>query len=44
MSFRTLEEIKRLRKKYHLNQKELAQRGDVSQSLIATVEGGTVEP
>ncbi len=44
MSFRTLDEIKRLRKKYHLNQKELAQRADVSQSLIAKVEAGTVEP
>lgn len=39
-----LTEIKHLRKKYHLNQKELAQRAGVSQSLIAKIEAGTVEP
>lgn len=39
-----LAEIKHLRKKYHLNQKELAQRAGVSQSLIAKIEAGTVEP
>ena len=44
MTFRNLEEIKRLRKKYHLNQKELARRANVSQSLIAKIEAGTVEP
>jgi predicted transcriptional regulator len=44
MTFRSLNEIKRLRKKFHLNQKELADRAGVSQSLIAKVEAGTVEP
>ena len=44
MTFRSLEEIKKLRKKFHLNQKELAERAGVSQSLIAKIEAGTVEP
>ncbi|MBI4152331.1 CBS domain-containing protein [Candidatus Woesearchaeota archaeon] len=44
MNFRDLTEIKQLRRKYHLNQKELAQRAEVSQSLIAKVEAGKVEP
>src|SRR3989344_8683891 len=44
MSFRNLTEIKQLRRKYHLNQKELAQRAEVSQSLIAKIEAGKVEP
>lgn len=40
----SLEGIKLLRKKYHLNQKELAERAGVSQSLIAKIESGTVDP
>lgn len=44
MAFRSLDEIKKLRKKYHLNQQELAQRAGVSQSLIAKIESGKVEP
>ncbi|MBI2102471.1 CBS domain-containing protein [Candidatus Woesearchaeota archaeon] len=44
MAFQNLTEIKSLRKRYHLNQKELAQRAGVSQSLIAKIEAGTVEP
>ncbi len=39
-----LEEIKRLRKKYHLTQKELADKANVSQSLIAKVEAGLLDP
>lgn len=39
-----LEEIKRLRKKYNLTQKELSNLSGVSQSLIAKVEAGKVEP
>lgn len=41
---KSLEEIKRLRKKYGINQKELATRSGVSQSLIAKIEAGKVEP
>ena len=41
---RQLEEIKRLRRKYNLSQKDLAFRSGVSQSLIAKVEAGKVEP
>ena len=41
---RSLNEIKRLRKKYGLNQKELADKAGVSQSLIAKIEAGKVEP
>tara|TARA_Y100000310_G_C20479672_1_gene714080 strand:- start:190 stop:738 length:549 start_codon:yes stop_codon:yes gene_type:complete len=41
---RSLTEIKHLRKKYHLNQKELAEKAGVSQSLIAKIEAGKVEP
>ncbi len=44
MQFRTLTEIKTLRKKYHLNQKELARQANVSQSLIAKVEAGKIDP
>ncbi|MBI2112621.1 CBS domain-containing protein [Candidatus Woesearchaeota archaeon] len=44
MDSRSLEEIKKLRKKYEINQKELASRAGVSQSLIAKIEAGTVEP
>ncbi|MBI2668218.1 CBS domain-containing protein [Candidatus Woesearchaeota archaeon] len=40
----TLEQIKRLRKKYHLNQKELADKAGVSQSLIAKIEAGKLDP
>lgn len=39
-----LDEIKRLRVKYNLNQKELAERAGVSQSLIAKIEAGKIEP
>ena len=39
-----LNEIKRLRKKLDLNQKELAQQAGVSQSLIAKIEAGKIEP
>ncbi len=41
---RQLTEIKTLRKKYGLNQKELATTAGVSQSLIAKIEAGKVEP
>ena len=41
---RSLTEIKTLRKKYNLNQKELAEKANVSQSLIAKIEAGKVEP
>jgi predicted transcriptional regulator len=41
---RQLTEIKRLRRKYNLSQKDLAFRSGVSQSLIAKVESGKVEP
>ena len=39
-----LDEIKRLRKKYHLTQYELAKRSGVSQSLIAKIEAGLLDP
>ena len=39
-----LDQIKRLRKKLDLNQKELANRAGVSQSLIAKIEAGKIEP
>ena len=39
-----LSEIKRLRKKLEINQKELAVRAGVSQSLIAKIEAGKIEP
>jgi len=39
-----LAQIRTLRKKYNLGQKELALRSGVSQSLIAKIESGTVEP
>lgn len=44
MFINNLEEIRNLRRKYHLNQKELAVRAGVSQSLVAKIEAGTVEP
>jgi predicted transcriptional regulator len=40
----SLQEIKKLRKKLGINQKELADKAQVSQSLIAKIEAGTVEP
>lgn len=39
-----LSSIKNLRKKYTISQKELAQRANVSQSLIAKIESGKIEP
>ena len=39
-----LDEIKRIRKRHGLNQKELAEKADVSQSLIAKIEAGKIEP
>lgn len=39
-----LDQIKALRQKYNLNQKELANRAGVSQSLIAKIEAGKVDP
>lgn len=39
-----LNQIKRLRNKHNLNQKELAERAGVSQSLIAKIEAGKIEP
>ena len=39
-----LEEIKQIRKKYGLTQSELAKRSGVSQSLIAKIEAGRLDP
>ena len=39
-----LEEIKNIRKKLGLTQFQLAQRADVSQSLIAKIESGRLDP
>ena len=39
-----LNEIKRIRKKHGLNQKELADLANVSQSLIAKIEANKIEP
>src|SRR3989344_2033203 len=39
-----LMEIKRMRNKYNLTQKELAHKAEVSQSLIAKIESGKMEP
>src|SRR3989344_7110106 len=44
MAYSLLEEIKNLRKKFNLNQKELAERAGVSQSLIAKIEAGKIDP
>jgi len=41
---RSLEEIKHLRNKHHLTQKQLAQQAGVSQSLIAKIEAGELDP
>ncbi|MHA1431033.1 MAG: helix-turn-helix domain-containing protein, partial [Candidatus Freyarchaeota archaeon] len=40
----TPEDIKRLRKKVGLTQTELAEKAGVSQSLIARIESGSVDP
>ncbi len=40
----SLESIKTVRKRYHLNQKQLAEKAGVSQSLIAKIESGKVDP
>jgi predicted transcriptional regulator len=39
-----LRSIKRIRKTYNLSQKELAERSEVSQSMIAKIEAGKIEP
>ena len=39
-----LEEIKKIRKKLELTQTELADRAGVSQSLIAKIEAGRIDP
>lgn len=39
-----LEEIKQIRKKYNLTQSDLAKRSGVSQSLIAKIEAGRIDP
>ena len=39
-----LEEIKQIRKKYNLTQSDLANRSGVSQSLIAKIEAGRLDP
>ena len=39
-----LEEIKKIRKKLGLTQTELANRSGVSQSLIAKIEAGRIDP
>jgi len=44
MQLPDLSEIKKLRRKLNLNQTQLAQKSNVSQSLIARVEAGTVDP
>ena len=40
----TLEEIKEIRKKFGLTQGDLAKRANVSQSLIAKIEAGRIDP
>ena len=39
-----LEEIKKIRKSLGLTQAELAKRADVSQSIIAKIESGSIDP
>ena len=39
-----LKDIKKIRKKFNLTQIELAQRSGVSQSMIAKIESGHLEP
>ena len=39
-----LEEIREIRKKFGLTQSELAKRAGVSQSLIAKIESGRIDP
>ena len=39
-----LEEIKKIRKKLGMTQTELANRAGVSQSLIAKIESGRIDP
>ena len=39
-----LKDIKGLRKKFNLTQHDLAKRADVSQSLIAKIEAGRIDP
>lgn len=44
MSLPTPEELKQMRKRAGLTQKELAKKAGVSQSLIARIESGSVDP
>jgi predicted transcriptional regulator len=44
MTLYPLEEIKIMRKRHSLNQTELAKKAGVSQSLIAKIEAGKVDP
>ena len=41
---RAINEIKTLRRKFHLTQKELADKAGVSQSLVAKIEAGRQDP
>ncbi len=44
MTIYNLSHIKSLRRKYHLTQKQLAERAGVSQSLVAKIEAGRLDP